>query len=74
MMSAIVKSNVKKADDALRNKIEIEGFPKRTITIGEFIFFLIGLLLIFFGGKVKIPDKLKLPVGLGVIFLGEVLF
>ena len=66
---------VRKADEIARKDVQIEDMPKRTLTVGELIFFILGVLFMWFGGKVGVKDKKnRLYVGLAIIFLGEMLF
>ena len=47
---------------------------EHSLSGGEIFFTLIGVLIIFYGSKVKIPAKLRLPLGLAIVFMGEWIF
>ena len=47
---------------------------KHSLTIGEIVFTILGILIILFGTRAKIPKKFGLPLGLMVIFMGEWVF
>jgi len=66
---------ISRLDSYGRREIRIEGKPARTLTVGEAIFFIIGVLIMFFGGKIRIkPAKARMALGLLLIFLGEAIF
>ena len=47
---------------------------EHSLTVGEIVFTILGILVIAFGAKAKIPAKYRLPLGLMVIFMGEWVF
>ena len=47
---------------------------EHSLSGGEIFFTILGVLLIFFGTKAKIPKKLCLPLGIAIIFMGEWIF
>lgn len=63
---------------AMYAKAKMMGHRKvageHSLTIGEIVFTLLGVLIIFYGAKANIPAKFRLPLGLAVIFMGEWIF
>jgi len=59
-------------------KAKRKGYEKvageHSLTVGEIVFTILGILLIAFGAKANIPAKYRLPLGLMVIFIGEWVF
>jgi len=47
---------------------------ENSLTAGEVFFTALGVLIILFGAKAKIPAKFRLPLGIAVIFAGEWVF
>lgn len=45
-----------------------------SLTLGEIVFTILGILVILYGTKANIPKKFGLPLGLGIIFIGEWMF
>lgn len=59
-------------------KAKMTGHKKvageHSLSVGEIVFTLLGILIIAFGAKAKIPAKYRLPLALCVIFIGEWVF
>lgn len=59
-------------------KMKLKGHEKvageHSLSIGEIVLTIIGILIIVFGTKAKIPKKWCLPLGILVIFMGEWVF
>lgn len=47
---------------------------EHSLTVGEIVFTLLGVLIIFYGARANIPSKYRLPLGLAVVFMGEWVF
>jgi len=63
---------------AMMEQAKMTGHKKvageKSLTIGEIVFTILGILIILYGTKAKIPAKFRLPLGLAVIFMGEWIF
>ena len=63
---------------AMIDQAKMKGHQKvageHSLTVGEIVFTILGILIILYGTKAKIPAKFKLPLGLAVIFMGEWIF
>jgi hypothetical protein len=64
--------------EAIFNDLKLTAFKKvygeHSLTVGEVVCFLLGVAIIVAGHKAKIPSSMKLPLGLIVIGIGEVVF
>jgi len=47
---------------------------EHSLSVGEIVFTLIGILIFFYGARVNIPAKYRLPLGAAVVFAGEWIF
>ena len=48
---------------------------EHSLTIGEIVFTIIGILVILYVAKeTKVPAKFALPLGIAIIFMGEWMF
>ncbi|MBA7493941.1 hypothetical protein ES702_04507 [subsurface metagenome] len=47
---------------------------EHSLTVGEIVFTILGVLCIFYGARANIPTKYRLPLGIAVIFMGEWIF
>lgn len=63
---------------AMIDQAKMKGHQKvageNSLTVGEIVFTILGILIILYGTRAKIPAKFKLPLGLAVIFMGEWIF
>ena len=59
-------------------KAKIEGHKKvageNSLTVGEIVFTILGVLCILYGAKANVPAKYRLPLGIAIIFMGEWVF
>lgn len=69
-MMDTLKAELQKAK--MQGHVKVAG--EHSLTVGEIVFTLIGILIIAFGAKANIPAKYRLPLGLMVIFMGEWIF
>ena len=49
-------------------------YGENSLTVGEIVFTIAGVLIFMYGAKINIPAKLRMPLGLAVIVLGEAVF
>lgn len=63
---------------ALYAKAKMTGHKKvageHSLTVGEIVFTIIGILCIFYGAKANVPTKYRMPLGIAIIFMGEWMF
>jgi len=63
---------------AMYAKAKIKGHEKiwgeNSLTVGEIVFTIAGVLIFMYGGKVNIPAKYRMPLGFAVILIGEAVF
>jgi len=59
-------------------KAKLKGHEKvageHSLTVGEIVFTIAGVLIFMYGGKANIPAKYRMPLGFAVIFIGEWVF
>ena len=61
---------IKKIERDMTKKI----WGKHSLTVGELIFTVLGVILILFGTKLGLKNKIAKPLGIALIFIGEALF
>jgi len=69
-MSEEMKAKIEQAKLYGHKKVAGE----HSLSIGEIVFTVIGILIIVYGTRANIPPKYKLGLGLAVVFMGEWIF
>jgi len=63
---------------AIYAKAKMKGHDKvageHSLTVGEIVFTILGVLIFYYGAKVNVPAKYRLPLGFAVICVGEWVF
>jgi len=63
---------------AMYEKAKMAGHRKvageHSLSLGEIVFTILGILIILYGAKAKIPASFRLPLGMGLVFMGEWMF
>ena len=63
---------------AMYEQAKMKGHKKvageHSLTVGEIVFTILGVLIFMYGGKANIPAKYRMPLGFAVICMGEWIF
>ena len=63
---------------AIYAKAKQKGYIKvageHSLTVGEIVFTILGVLIFMYGGRVNVPAKYRMPLGFAVICMGEWIF
>jgi len=63
---------------AMYARAKLEGHKKvageNSLTVGEIVFTILGVLIFMYGTRANIPKKYQLPLGFAIICIGEWVF
>ena len=63
---------------AMYEQAKMAGHKKvageHSLSLGEIVFTILGILIILYGAKAKVPASFRLPLGMAIVFMGEWMF